>query len=74
MMSKNYDIDRVAEAAPDLLAACNDLIDANQHVKDLSLNRDEPHKGMIWGEARSILDAAKLKAKAAITKAGVNNE
>ena len=56
-------------AAPDLLMVCNDLIDANQHVKDLSLDRDEPHRGMIWGEARSILDAVKLKAKAVIKKA-----
>lgn len=60
---------RLIVAVPKLLKVCKLLIEANRHVRDLSLNRDEPHRGMIWGEARSILDIANLKAEAVITKA-----
>ena len=61
---------RACNALPVMLEAINDLIEANQHARDLSLNRDEPHRGMIWGEARSMLDVAKLKAKAALAAGG----
>ncbi len=60
---------RACNSHKDLLRVINDLIDANQHVRDLSLNRDEAHRGMIWGQARAILDAAKLYAQAAIAQA-----
>ena len=61
---------RACNAFAVMLEAINDLIEANQHARDLSLNRDEPHRGMIWGEARSMLDVAKLKAKAALAAGG----
>ena len=61
--------DSLRDSHLELLEACRALITANQHVRDLSLNRDEAHRGMIWGEARSMLDVAKLKAQAVITKA-----
>jgi len=53
----------------ELVGACNGLVVANQHVRALSLNREEPHRGMMWGEARSILDAARLKAEQITRKA-----
>ncbi len=61
---------RACKAFPAMEKVINDLIEANQHARDLSLNRDEPHRGMIWGEARSMLDVAKLKAKAALAAGG----
>jgi len=51
-----------------LLAACKDLIDANEYARKVSLREESP-RGMVWGEVRSRLDAAKLNAKAAITEA-----
>ncbi len=57
---------QVMNSHKDLLTACELLIKATQHVRELSLNRDEPHRGMIWGKARAMLDIAKLKALAAI--------
>ena len=67
--AKHPDIVRVIESQPELLEACKLLLEANQQARDLSLNRDEPHRGMIWGEARSLLDAAKLKANIIVAKA-----
>ena len=51
-----------------LLAACKDLMDANEYARKVSLREESP-RGMVWGEVRSRLDAAKLNAKAAITEA-----
>ena len=58
-MSKNYDIDRVAEAAPDLLAACEEIVERTKS--------GNPNK-------RLLLDLIQEAAEAAITKAGVNDE
>ena len=52
-----------------LVGVIDDLLKANEHVRTLSLNRDEPHRGMLWGEARSILDVSKLKAQAILKEA-----
>ncbi|KKK62006.1 hypothetical protein LCGC14_3008660 [marine sediment metagenome] len=58
---------RLIAAAPALLAACKDLINANVYARRVSLRGEAP-QGSVWGEARSCLDAAKLNAQTIIRK------
>jgi len=55
-------------AAPDLLEACEALIQANQEAVRVSF-RNEAHRGMIWNSTRSNLNAARLNAELTIKKA-----
>ena len=54
-----------------LVEVIKDLISANQNARSLSL-RGEPLRGMIWGEARSLLDVNRLKAIQALNNAGIS--
>lgn len=59
--------DTLTRQRDELLKACRDLINANAYARRVSL-RDEAPRGSVWGEARSTLDAAKLKAQKVIHK------
>ena len=59
------------EIRSNLLTACKRLIDANEYARNISL-RKEPPRGGIWSDVRQHLDAARLKAEAAIKKACPN--
>lgn len=61
-------IGKLTKQRDKLLAACEDLIDANEVARQVSL-KNEPSRGMIWGGIRSQLDAAKLRAEVIIAEA-----
>jgi len=51
----------------ELIEVVEALISANDYARHCSL-RDEPPRGSIWGDVRSRLDAAKLKAEIILMK------
>ena len=66
-------LDRAASTNKDLVEVCEGLIDANEYARKVSL-RDESPRGIVWGDVRSRLDARKLKAQSAISKAKKEEE
>ena len=60
--------EEITQQRDDLLAACRDLIEANEYARLVSFRLDESPRGSVWGGVRSRLDAAKLNAQNAIAK------